>query len=67
MDSIETLVRRAGYSYRQLPEYIREDLKTDRDRSKGVMDDDEAVWRIQNLLSGLTDASAARRDDEEVT
>ena len=65
MDSIVTLVKRAGYIYRRLPEYIREDLKADHDWSKDVVDDDEAVRRIGNLLSGLPEASAARIEDEE--
>ena len=65
MDSIVTLVRKAGYNYRRLPEYIREDLKADRSWSKGVVDNDESVRRIRALLSGLPDATAARKEEEK--
>ena len=50
-NDIEQLVRRAGYDWDKLEEYIQVDLQDDWEWTK--ISDDEAVMRIRSLLSDI--------------
>ena len=61
MDSIVTLVGKAGYIYRRLPDYIQDELKADHKSVKGLLDEDVEVYRIGDYLRSFPETEDARR------